>query len=424
MKAAVAHLTPAPYTQQVARALEEHGALDSFFTTLVDKSEAGWQAMSASLGNLAGIDLRRDLRRRAISEVPAERVHSYPRREVLRMLQVRLLQDPVIGDRLFHWARDGFEAWVARQLDGLDLIYGYEYGSLGIFQRARQLGIRTVLDLPSPEHDYVDRLLAPEYARFPDLITPYSRYTAARQVERTVRRRQEWDLADLVIANSSFTADSWQASGWAERPIAVVPYGAPPPIAQPFDPPSDGPLRLLWAGTFSIRKGAHLLLEALHALALPPERLLVEVYGAQALPGSLLECAPAALRICGSIPRPELLERMARAHALLFPTLCDGFGLVVNEAFSQGLPVITTLRAGAADLIRPGENGVLIEAGSSQAIAAAIEAAMADREALVAMRPAALASAAAWQWSDYRCRIAEVVLGCSSTPAPAWPASA
>jgi glycosyltransferase involved in cell wall biosynthesis len=424
MKAAVAHLIPAPFTQQVARALEEQGSLQSFFCTLVDQPEAHWQALAAGLASKAGVDLRRDLCRRAITEVPAERVRSYPRREVLRMLQVRLRKDPVLGDRLFHWARDGFEQWVARQLDGLDLIYGYEYGSLGIFQRSRQLGVRTVYDMPSPEHDFVERLLAPEYARFPELITPYRRFTAVRQAERTERRRQEWELADLVIANSSFTAESWKAAGWAERPVAVVPYGAPPPIGEPLEPPSDGPLRLVWAGTFSIRKGAHLLLEALHALKLPSERLVVEVYGAQGLPEAVLEQAPEALCFCGSIPRSELLERMARAHALLFPTLCDGFGLVANEALSQGLPVITTRRAGAADLIRPGENGLLIEAGSSAAIAAVIEAAVADRDALVAMRLAALASAAAWQWSDYRCRISEAVLACSANPSSGCPASA
>ena len=412
MRAAVAHLIPAPFTQQVARALDEQSSLSALFCTLVDLPETRWQQAACRVASLAGIDLRRNLRRRAITEVPAERVRSYPRREVLRMAQVRLLGNPVLGDRLFHWARDGFEEWVSRQLEVLDLVYGYEYGSLRIFQRAHELGIRTVYDLPSPEHDFVERLLAPEYARFPELITPYRRYTAARQAERTARRRQEWELADLVIANSTFTAESWKAAGWAERPVAVVPYGAPPPIPELLDPPSDGPLRLLWAGTFSIRKGAHLLLEALQALALPPERLMLEVYGAQALPASLLERAPTALRFCGSIPRAELLERMATAHALIFPTLCDGFGLVVNEALSRGLPVITTGRAGAADLIRPGENGLLIEAGSSEAIAGAIEDALAAPEALVAMRAAALGSAAAWQWSNYRRRIGEVLLAC------------
>jgi glycosyltransferase involved in cell wall biosynthesis len=402
MKAAVAHLIPAPFTQQVARALEQQGSLAALFCTLVDQPEGYWQRAACGVASLAGIDLRRDLRRRAITEVPAERVRSYPRREVLRMAQVRLLNNPVLGDRVFHWGRDGFEAWVARQLDGLDLIYGYEYGALRIFREAERLGIRTVYDLPSPEHDFVERLLAPEFAQFPELVTPYRQHTLALQAERTKRRRQEWELADLVIANSSFTARSWQQAGWSPRRVVVVPYGAPPPITAAGEGPLSRPLRLLWAGTFSIRKGAHLLVEAVRTLAVSPTDLVLDVYGAQGLPPSLLAVAPENLHFHGSVPRAELLVHMQQAHALLFPTLCDGFGLVVNEAFSQGLPVITTTRAGAADLVRPGENGLLIEAGSAEAIAAVIDQALKDPDALNRFRPAALATAAQWQWSDYR----------------------
>ena len=417
MKAAVAHLIPAPFTQQVALALEEKQALAAFFCTLVDQPEARWQRAACRLASLGGIDLRRDLRRRAITEVPPERVQSHPNREVLRMLQVRLFNEPVVGDRLFHWARDGFEDWVASQLEGLDLIYGYEYGSLTIFGQAKRLGLRTVYDLPSPEHDFVERLLALEFTRFPELITHYRKHTLALQQTRTERRRQEWELADLVIANSSFTARSWQEAGWTPKRVEVVPYGAPPPIAAATPGPPPNPLRILWAGTFSIRKGAHLLLEALQRLGISPEELVVDVFGAQGLPASLLATAPANLIFHGSIPRSELLIRMQGAHALLFPTLCDGFGLVVNEAFSQGLPVITTNRAGAADLVRPGENGLLIEAGNVEAIEAVLDLAIKGPETLNSMRKEALATAAQWQWADYRRQIGELLL-------EPWPASA
>lgn len=410
MKAAVAHLIPAPFTQEVARALEEGNSLVALFCTLVDQPGTLWQKSACRVASFAGVDLRRDLRRRAITEVPADRVRSYPLREVLRMAQVRLLNNPVLGDQVFHWGRDGFEAWVARQLNGLDLIYGYEYGALRIFQEARRLGITTVYDLPSPEHDFVEGLLAPEFARFPELISPYRQHTLALQAERTDRRRQEWELADLVIANSSLTAGSWQAAGWTPRRVEVVPYGAPPTMATAGEGPPRRPLRLLWAGTFSIRKGAHLLLEAIRQLAVSPTDLVIDVFGAQGLPASLLSSAPPHVVFHGSIPRPELLERMQQAHALIFPTLCDGFGLVVNEAFSQGLPVITTTRAGAADLVRPGENGWLIEAGDAEAIASAIDRALKDPDALTRSRPAALATAAEWQWGDYRRRIGELLL--------------
>ncbi|MFM7228513.1 MAG: glycosyltransferase [Cyanobacteriota bacterium] len=418
MKAAVAHLIPAPFTQHVAAALHDGGHDTTFFTTLVDRPGGLWQGLARRAANLAGVDLGRELGRRAVTVLPAERVRDRPRRELLRMLQVKTLNDPVLGDRLFHWGRDGFDRWVATQLQGFDLLYGYEYASLAMFGRARELGVRTAYDLPSPEHDAVEALLAPEYDRFPSLVTPYRRHTGSLQAERTERRRQEWELADLVVANSRFTADTWTAAGWSPRRVAVVPYGAPPPLDAPVPVPLDGPLRLLWAGTFSIRKGAHLLLEAVEGLGLGPQRLQIDVYGAQGLPAERVAAAPAAVRFHGSIPRPELLRRMQAAHALIFPTLCDGFGLVVNEAFSQGLPVVTTRRAGAADLVREGQNGWLIEAGDAGAIAAAIERLEADREGLVAMRPEALRTAAGWQWHDYRRCIREVLEQAVATSGP------
>ena len=414
MSVAVAHLTPAHFTQQVARAFHEQGVLEAFFCPLVDQPAAPWQRLVAGMAGLAGRDLHREFGRRAITEIPVDRVHVHPWRELVRMAEAKLLHRPVLGDRLFHWTRDGFERWVSRQLlrprfAGLRWLYGYEYGSLAMFRAARRMGIGTIYDLPSPEHDAVEALLAPEFERFPALVTPYRRHTLALQEQRTQRRRAEWEAADLVIANSSFTARTWQRSDWPPRRVEVVPLGAPPPAPDPGEAMAGGPLRLLWAGTFSIRKGAHLLLDALRRLGLGPERLVVEVYGAVTLPSALLQSLPDALVLCGSIPRSELLARMRVAHALLFPTLCDGFGLVVNEAFSQGLPVVTTRRAGAADLVRDGVNGWLIEAGSADAIADWIRQALLDPASLQGFRPAAWSTAAEWQWSDYRQRLAEVI---------------
>ena len=414
MSVAVAHLMPAHFTQQVARAFHERGSLEALFCTLVDQPSAPWQRLISGLAGATGRDLNRDFRRRAITEIPVDRVRARPWRELVRMAQVKLLDRPVLGDRLFHWTRDGFESWVSRQLQlpcfaGLRWLYGYEYGSLDIFRAARRLGIGTIYDLPSPEHDAVETLLAPEFERFPALVTPYRTHTLALHQERTERRRAEWEAADLVIANSSFTARTWQRPDWAPRPVEVVPLGAPPPAEDPGEGLQGAPLRLLWAGTFSIRKGAHLLLEALQTLGIGPGRLVVEVFGAVTLPPALLQHLPDSLILKGSIPRQELMVEMRRAHALLFPTLCDGFGLVVNEAFSQGLPVVTTRRAGAADLVRSGSNGWLIEPGSSAAIVDWIRQALLDPASLNACREAAWTTAAQWQWSDYRRRLREVI---------------
>jgi len=408
---ALAHLIPAPFTQQVGRALHEAGMLNAFFCTLVDEPSSKWQACAKRLAALAKFDLAKDLKRRAVTEIPANLVRSYPAREAVRMTVNRLFRSQVVDDHIFHWARDGFDRWVAGQLDGLDGIYGYEYGSLAMFTRAKQLGLKTIYDLPSPEHDFVERLLESEYARFPELKTTYRARVVKLHEKRTGRRQQEWELADLIVANSTFTADSWKAAGWSAKNIAVVPYGAPPISANLTETPANGPLRVLWAGTFGVRKGAHYLIEAVESLNVSPGHFTIDVYGALSLPSDLMARCGANFNIRGSVPRAELFEAMRQCDLLVFPTLCDGFGLVVNEAFSQGLPVLTTRRAGAADLVRDGENGWLIEQGSATALAEGLRRCLDERANLANMREAARQTAAAWQWSDYRREIASAA-GC------------
>jgi glycosyltransferase involved in cell wall biosynthesis len=103
------------------------------------------------------------------------------------------------------------------------------------------------------------------------------------------------------------------------------------------------------------------------------------------------------------------MQEYRAADALVFPTLCDGFGMVATEAWSQGLPVITTDRAGAADLLRPQRNGLLIQAGKADAIREALAWAMDHRGALRDMRVDALATAEQWQWQDYRSALVQAI---------------
>jgi glycosyltransferase involved in cell wall biosynthesis len=178
-----------------------------------------------------------------------------------------------------------------------------------------------------------------------------------------------------------------------------VPVSRDAALGEP--PEASGRLSLIWAGTFSIRKGAHYLLDAWREGRLGRHARL-RVFGSVGLPERVLQPLPEGIEFLGSVPRTELLEHYRQADALIFPTLCDGFGLVATEAWSRGVPVITTDRAGAADLLRPGTNGLIIKAGDAKAIVQVVEWCHAHRPALRAMREGALATAAKWQWSDYR----------------------
>jgi glycosyltransferase involved in cell wall biosynthesis len=97
------------------------------------------------------------------------------------------------------------------------------------------------------------------------------------------------------------------------------------------------------------------------------------------------------------------------SSALIFPTLCDGWGMVATEAWSCGLPVITTDCAGASDMLKDHENGLLVRAADAGSILEALDWCLANPRELAGMRESALATAASWQWSDYRRLLADVL---------------
>lgn len=400
---AVSHLLPAPFTQQVVLALLESGEATRFFTTLTpDGNDLAARAL-----RLVGAG-----RSRALRDIRSGVTETYPWREAVRLALGRVSHDEVFRDRVFHWGRDGFDAWVARRMKPpFQLVYGYETECLETFRAAKANGVRTVYDLPAAEHDFVERLMEEEVEKHPAFLTEGRRQFRMLRVERTARRHDEFRLADQVCANSSFTRDTWVSAGLDGSKVSVLPLGSPAPdlVGATGGSGGSGPLRLVWAGKFTMMKGAHYLMEAWRAW--PGSRhVRLDVFGSIKMPESLDCSRTQGVFFHGQVLRDRVLAAFREADALVFPTLCDGFGMVVNEALSRGLPVITTRRAGAADLIRDGENGRLIKHASASALVEALEWCATHRGELRAMRPAALATATAWQWKDYRRALRETLL--------------
>ena len=87
----------------------------------------------------------------------------------------------------------------------------------------------------------------------------------------------------------------------------------------------------------------------------------------------------------------------------LITSRSEGGPLALLEAFASGVPVVSTRVGMSADIIRHGENGMLAEIGDDEALASCAAAILASSERKNALRAAALANAAAYDWS----RIAE-----------------
>jgi glycosyltransferase involved in cell wall biosynthesis len=288
-------------------------------------------------------------------------------------------------------------------------VYSYEYTAFASFERARKEGIATILDVPSLNSRAFEKLQQAEKDRFPELRTCFDQYFIRKFEKRQARRDAETRLADVLVANSNLTKQSHIAGGVDAAKIVVVPPGAPATISRitmKFD--AGRPLCAVWAGNFSIGKGAHYFLDAWRRLR-PVHSARASVFGMVSLPERALRPVPEGVEFCGSVSQSELFTVLEAADVLIFPTLSDGFGMVVTEAFARGVPVIATDQAGAAQLIRNRENGFIVPAGDAIALSDAVEWCLDNRATLYEMRFAALKTARQWQWKDYRQALTDAI---------------
>jgi glycosyltransferase involved in cell wall biosynthesis len=100
---------------------------------------------------------------------------------------------------------------------------------------------------------------------------------------------------------------------------------------------------------------------------------------------------------------------MRQSHLLVFPSLFDGFGLVLLEAMGCGVPILASERTGAPDILQEGKEGFLVKAASSEDIADVLSRVLDNREQLAEMGAAARRKAASLSWTEYRRRLASLV---------------
>jgi glycosyltransferase involved in cell wall biosynthesis len=389
--------------QNVALALAEAGALQAFVTTFAYRPDGLLGSLVRRLPPTLAQRLSGELGRRAVDAVPPQLVRCHPTWEVLRTAVVKAGVGPALADRIWDRMSHRFDHLVAqRYVPRAQAVQAFEYTALASFERAKAEGVARVLHLPSLDNLQFETIQRREKQQWPELVGAHDAYFDRKFAGRYERRRREIALADVIITNSSLTARSHITAGAAPEKVFVVHLAAPPPVDEiaSHGKPGEDPLAAIWAGPFSLRKGAHYLLDAWRRLR-AGDNARLHVYGQPQLPARLAGAAADGVTFHGSVSRPVLFEAYCSSDILVFPTLSDGFGLVVAEAMAHGLPVITTDQAGAAELVSP-DNGLIVPAGDPRALAQALQWCLDNRERLHAMRFHALEAARRRQWHHFR----------------------
>jgi glycosyltransferase involved in cell wall biosynthesis len=108
-------------------------------------------------------------------------------------------------------------------------------------------------------------------------------------------------------------------------------------------------------------------------------------------------------------PHHEVLELMQSCDVFCLPSIVEGRALVMQEAMSQGLPLIITPNTGGDDLIIEGKTGFLVPIRSPELIAEKISWFNENRDMIPEMAHLSQQQAAKYTWKDYADKIVDAI---------------
>ena len=189
---------------------------------------------------------------------------------------------------------------------------------------------------------------------------------------------------DVVLANSEQSARDVLSLGCSPDKVKVIYCGADIQLDSQAAHRSyelDGErLRLMFVGNVIERKGLRYLFQAL--VRLPNSNFELDVVGdTQDEPDHMTEIKAliedyglsGRVTFHGHVTDREQLKRLYRmADVFVLPSLYETFGIVLLEAMSFGLPIVTTTAGAIPELVKGNENGLLVPPRDPAALAIAL----------------------------------------------------
>ncbi|MBI1296829.1 glycosyltransferase [bacterium] len=196
--------------------------------------------------------------------------------------------------------------------------------------------------------------------------------------------------ADAVLALTAVEKRWLLAQGADAERIHVLPMGVDagvgtahvaiePAAVEAFRRRYDlGEPLVAFVGAATYDKGAFTLVQAVNELLHRDRPVWLACVGPQqAQVDELIASLPAAggerlrqrVRLLGVVDETTKQTLLASSTVLALPSRVDSFGIVLLEAWQQGLPVVAAQAGGLVDIVQPGENGLLVPFGDVPALA-------------------------------------------------------
>lgn len=260
------------------------------------------------------------------------------------------------------------------------------------------------LSMPSSTDNLVlqKQILDEEYKKYDIKKTPVN----TKVVKKELR---EYLAADYIVVPTQYVYDTMVNLGLDESKLRKIPFGVDTELFRP-NPTKQGneeKLKILFAGQITLRKGVQYLLKAVDELGYEDLELrLVGNVREDIKP--LLNKYEGAFNLINHKPHKELSSVYSESDVFVFPSLLEGFGMVVSEAMACGLPVITTKHTGGVELITPQENGFLTDIRDVDALKNHIKYFYENPDEITRMGNNARETAENYTWDNYGSKTNEV----------------
>ena len=296
-----------------------------------------------------------------------------------------------------------FGRWAAHHLgqESWDVIHCWSGVSEELLQQSKGRAV-TLLARGSSHIRPQAQLLQEEVARTGLPIDRPSPWLIARE-------EREYAMADAIVVLSQFAHDSFVAQGVSAARLRRLPLGSQTGL---FRPPAEvvdarcqrllrgEPLRVLYVGALSGRKGAWDLLaiaKGLHREGRSHLRCLGPIT-AEVQP--LLPTLRQVAEVVPAQPQGTLPQWYAQADLFIFPTIEDGYAMVLDQAHAGALPILATTHCAAPEILREGETGWLLPVRRPEAFLERLRWCQQHREALAAMVRRIAQTARLRTWDD------------------------
>ena len=396
---------------RVAKALKEAGLLYKYVTTVYDKEDS-------LLMKVTKLFLNKENKRRASNRKCA----SLDDKDVVlfESFLSYILLFLYRFDKKQHLAR-WFNDFISKRFQiklakfaikqKADVVICYDANCLYCFEylKLHAPHIKRVMDNAAPNRNYLNKIYTENKEKCGPFVDHLKTYKYLFDKDEAKRFADEISFVDYHIVASEFSKKALEYEGVPSDNIFVVAYGIDENrfISEPRTY-ENGKLNLIYVGEVNQRKGIYQICEAAKNLNNPNIEFNIIGAGYEAQK-ELLAPYEKYVTFHGQQYFEKLQAHLKHNHVFLFPSMGDGFGLVLLEAMAAGLPVIASYNSAGPDLVTEGVNGFLINACDEEALIDKIQWCMDNQDKLSVMGAKAIETARQYTWKRYEKGIANTV---------------